>query len=268
MAKGHLAPIEITVLGSGTSTGIPSIGCNCEVCLSDKPENKRLRSSIYIDHPSQKILVDCSSDFRQQALRYKMPRIDAVLLTHDHADHIGGIDDIRNYNFIQKEPIDFYASSATLATVRKRFGYIFEPTQIGGGLPQIRLHPVAGEKPFQLGDLEILPVPLKHGVLDIFGFRIGRRFAYLTDCSTVPEKSMAWLEGLDTLVVDALRPEPHSTHFSLDEALEFSRKVKPRQTWFTHMAHKLEHFATNAALPPEAQLLRDGQIFKVEACRL
>jgi len=295
--------MRITVLGTGTSVGVPVIGCRCEVCRSTAPENNRLRSSVYIEHAGGKLLVDCSTDFRQQALRYRIPRVDAVILTHNHADHINGIDDLRSFNFVQRSPIDLYATADVLHTIRHRYEYAFNPTQLGGGVPRLNLHEIdlankagdlrletggtekqAGdlrletggtktEKPtayslqptaFFIGGLQIVPVPIKHGVLDILGYRIGRNFAYLTDCSAVPESSVALLEGIEILVLDALRPTPHSTHFSLSEALDFSQRIGPAQTWFTHITCKMEHFATNASLPPNAQLLHDGQVIEVE----
>jgi len=256
--------MRITVLGTGTSVGVPVIGCRCEVCRSTAPENNRLRSSVYIEHAGGKLLVDCSTDFRQQALRYRIPRVDAVILTHNHADHINGIDDLRSFNFVQRSPIDLYATADVLHTVRHRYEYAFSPTQIGGGVPRLNLQEIDPARPFFIGGLRIVPVPIKHGVLDILGYRIGRNFAYLTDCSAVPESSVPLLEGIEILVLDALRPTPHSTHFSLSEALAFSQRIGPAQTWFTHITCKMEHFATNASLPPNAQLLHDGQVIEVE----
>ena len=259
--------MRITILGSGTSTGIPVIGCTCATCASTAPENNRLRASIYIEHPSVKFMVDCSLDFRQQALRHRIPRIDAVILTHDHADHIGGFDDLRGYNFLQRGPIDIYGAPDVLKTVRERYAYCFRPAlQIGGGLPQLNLIEIEPGKAFQLGDLEILPVPIKHGLLDIVGYRIGKTFAYLTDCSYVPETSVPMVDSIENLIVGALRPTPHETHFSLPEALEFSRSIRAGKTWFTHITDHLEYFATNAELPSDAQLVYDGQVIEVETC--
>ncbi len=255
--------MKITILGSGTSTGVPVIGCDCPVCRSDAPENKRLRSSIYVENGDDKILIDCSSDFRQQALRAKLPRIDAVFLTHDHADHINGIDDLRLFNFIQRNPIDLYAREDVVETVKRRYEYCFNPRQLGGGVPQLNLRPLLPGETVQLKSTAIQAIPIKHGILDIFGFRIGKRFAYLTDCSEVPESSVELLEGVEVLVVDALRKTPHSTHFSLSEALDFSRRIQPRQTWFTHIACRMDHFETNEELPDDAQLLYDGQVIEV-----
>lgn len=255
--------MRITFLGTGTSVGVPMIGCDCATCNDPRPENKRLRTSVYIEHPGGAFLIDCSTDFRQQALTHRMPHIDALLITHDHADHINGIDDLRGYNHMQKGPIDIYAAASVLETLTHRYAYCFNPTQIGGGVPQLNLRQISGGEPFELNGLTITPVPAKHGILDILGYRLGPRFAYMTDCSEVPGSSVELLQGVEVLVVNALRHTPHPTHFTLDQALEFSRRIAPKQTWFTHMTCHLEHFATNAALPPETQLLHDGQVIEL-----
>jgi phosphoribosyl 1,2-cyclic phosphate phosphodiesterase len=255
--------MRITILGSGTSVGVPMVGCDCPTCRSSAPENKRLRCSVYVEHPGGKFLIDCSTDFREQALRYKMPRIDALLVTHPHADHINGIDDLRVYNFRQEGAIPVFCHNSTLQVLETRFDYCFNPIQIGGGLPHLDLREITPGQAFHLDGLEVMPIALKHGVLDVLGFRLGSRFAYLTDCSEVPQASLEQVRGVDVLVVDALRHTPHDTHFCLEEALAFSRKVGAAQTWFTHISCYLEHFETNAMLPPEAQLLRDGQVLEI-----
>jgi phosphoribosyl 1,2-cyclic phosphate phosphodiesterase len=258
--------MRITVLGTGTSTGIPAIGCRCDVCRSDRPENQRLRCSLYVeDDGGAKFLVDCSTDLRQQALRYGIARVDAVLMTHDHGDHINGIDDLRAYNFLQDREIDVYGDAGVIKTFRSRFAYCFNPPQLGGGVPRLSLHPIEAGQRLHLEGLEVTPIRIKHGKLDILGYRLGSAFAYLTDCSGVPDESMPLLEGVRVLVVGALRPTPHPTHFSLDEALALSRRVAPEQTWFTHITCRMEHFATNASLPPDARLLHDGQVIEIPA---
>lgn len=254
--------MRITVLGSGTSTGVPVIGCDCPVCQSHIPENKRLRCSLYVEHPRVRFLVDCSTDFRQQALRYGIRHVDAVIFTHNHADHINGLDELRVFNHRQGAAINIYADAGVVDTILKRFDYCFSPPQIGGGVPVLNLIEITPSKSFNMNGIEVVPVPIKHGVLDILGFRIGN-FAYLTDCSNVPDSSLPLLQGVKVLVVDGLRRRCHSTHFSLDEALAFSRLVNPTQTWFTHIADEMEHFETNASLPPNAQLLHDGQVIEL-----
>ncbi|MBN1867880.1 MBL fold metallo-hydrolase [Candidatus Sumerlaeota bacterium] len=258
--------MRITVLGSGTSTGVPTIGCGCEVCRSDKPENRRLRSSLYVENGADAFLVDCSTDFREQALRHRLPRVDAVLMTHDHADHLNGIDDLRIFNFLQSGAIDVLGEEEVLETIRRRFDYCFSPKQIGGGVPQLNLRRIEPDKPFSLCGVEILPLRIKHGILDILGFRIGSRFAYLTDCSGAVERTIEALRGIEILIVGALRPSPtHPTHFTLGQALDFRSQIGARQTWFTHLGCQMgDHFQTNASLPADAQLLHDGQIIEID----
>ncbi|HUT23665.1 MAG TPA: MBL fold metallo-hydrolase [Sumerlaeia bacterium] len=255
--------MRIRVLGSGTSTGVPAVGCECPVCRSRAPENKRLRSSILVERAGRGILVDCSTDFRQQALLYGLDRIDAVLMTHDHADHINGIDDLRPLCAASDRPVPVYGDETVLETFRRRFRYCFHPPQTGGGVPNLDLRPIEPAVPFLVDGLEVVPAPVKHGVLDILGFRLGPDLAYLTDCSAVPDSSLALLRGVKVLIVDALRPKPHPTHFGLGQALEFSRRLRPEQTWFTHISCRLEHFAANASLPSDAQLLHDGQVIEI-----
>ena len=257
--------MRITVLGSGTSTGVPTIGCRCEVCRSGKPENRRSRSGIYVETREGCFLVDCSTDFREQALRHRLERVDAVLMTHDHADHLNGIDDLRIFNFIQKTPIDLFGEGEVLETIRRRFAYCFTPKQIGGGVPNLRLLPIEPYLGFTLCGVEILPLRIKHGILDILGFRIGSRLAYLTDCSDAPDRTIDAIREIEVLVVGALRHSPrHPTHYCLDQALELRSKVQAQQTWITHIGCKMgDHFETNASLPRDAQLLYDGQIIEI-----
>ncbi len=207
--------------------------------------------------------MDASTDFRQQALRHRIHQVDSLLVTHDHADHTNGFDDLRAINFLQKKPIEVYAQANVLETLQQRFAYCFNPVQKGGGVPQLNMHTLDPGKSIIIDGLEITPIPIKHGILEIFGYRFGSDFAYLSDCNEVPESSMPLFEGVRVLVVDALRHRQHSTHFNLEQALEFSQRVAPEQTWFTHMTCKLEHFATNASLPANAQLLHDNQIIEI-----
>lgn len=259
---GDLSEMKITILGSGTSMGVPTLTCDCDVCLSEDPHDKRLRSGVWIQAHGKSILIDVSIDFRQQALANRINDVDAVLITHTHSDHVLGIDDLRIYNMRYKKRIDFYGSSEHLDEIRRRFDYSFNPTQLGGGVPQIDLSPV--DAPFDLLGLRVVPIPAKHGDLDVFGYRIGA-FGYVTDASYVSDESVDLLRGVDTLIINALKRTSHSTHFSLPEALEISQRVGARQTWFVHMCHDLGHAETNAGLPDDAQLAYDGLSFEADS---
>jgi phosphoribosyl 1,2-cyclic phosphate phosphodiesterase len=239
------------------------IGCDCATCRSDDPRDRRLRPSIFIETDDRRrLLVDAGPDLRTQALTHKINGIDAIFFTHGHADHILGLDDVRRYNYLQHRPMPLYADAATISDIRKAFSYAFDPkTEKGGGLPQ--LVTVAIEGPFCVGRQELIPVPLFHGRRPILGLRAGG-FAYLTDCSAIPESSNALLHGLDVLVIDALRDRPHPTHFTLDEAVAVSRSLAPKRTLFTHMCHDLPHAATCARLPPTMELAYDGLV--IECC--
>lgn len=252
--------MRVTVLGSGTSHGVPMIGCACATCHSDDPRDRRLRPSIYVQADDGfAVLVDTGTDLRQQALTHGVVRVDAILFTHSHADHIMGLDEVRRFNAIQRAAIPAYADAGAAADIRRTFHYIFAPPdQQGGGVPQVDLHTIDGGV-FAIGPLRITPVPLWHGTRPILGFRIGR-FAYLTDCNRIPDQSWALLDGLDVLVLDALRRRPHPTHFSVDEALLVVERLKPRQTYLTHICHDLPHAATNATLPPGVELAYDGLV--------
>ena len=263
--------MRVTVLGSGTSHGVPSIGCDCAVCRSTDPHDRRTRPSILIqlngDTPSafgnrvRSILVDTSTDLREQALANDVRRVDAVLFTHTHADHIFGLDDVRRYNQMQQEAIPCYADSETVRNLRRIFAYIFQaPRQRGGGLPQLALFEIGGE--FTLGGADIVPVPLLHGVLPVLGFRIGA-FAYLTDCNRIPDSSWPLLDGVRTIIVDALRHKPHSTHFSVAEAVDVVRRLGADRAYFTHICHDLPHAATNASLPAGMELAYDGLVLDI-----
>ena len=255
--------MRVTFLGTGTSTGIPVIGCTCKTCRSTDLKDKRRRPSIYIqfdEGPS--ILVDASPDLRDQALQYRIERVDLILLTHSHADHVLGLDDVRIYNFRQRGSIPCQGDKRTLRDVRRMFAYVFDPeTPKGGGIPQLNLFPVTG--PFSFSQRTFIPVPLKHGTLPILGYRVGA-FAYLTDCNEIPESSLAQLNQLDVLVLDALRHRPHSTHFSLDEAIQMAVRIGARQTYFTHMTHDLLHADTCKSLPSDITLAYDGLVVEVD----
>ena len=233
------------------------IGCDCGVCRSSDPRDARLRPSIYLTFDDDvRVLVDTTPDLRAQALRHDIRRVDAILFTHSHADHVMGLDEVRRYNMLSRRSMPVYADARTLADLRRTFAYIFESTAPkGGGVPDLRLWPIAG--PFSLGRQDVLPLPIRHGPWQILGFRFGR-FAYLTDCNGIPDSSLAQLTGLDVLVLDALRHRPHPTHFTLAEAVAMAGQIGARQTYFTHIAHELGHAATCAALPDGMALAHDG----------
>jgi phosphoribosyl 1,2-cyclic phosphate phosphodiesterase len=250
----------ITFLGTGTSHGVPMIGCTCATCVSADPRDTRLRPSIYIQSAGARVLVDAGPDLRQQALVHRISRVDAILFTHGHADHILGIDDVRRFNALMQGPMPCYGDAATLADIRATFGYVFAPPAAkGGGLPQLDLREISG--PFTVADLDILPVPLFHGDRPILGFRFGN-VAYLTDCNRLADAAWEMLTGLDVLVLDALRDRPHPTHFSLSEAIDAARRIGATRTFFTHMCHDLAHESTNARLPPGMALAHDGLVLE------
>jgi phosphoribosyl 1,2-cyclic phosphate phosphodiesterase len=264
--------LRVTLLGTGTSSGVPAIGCDCAVCRSTDPRDRRMRPSILIDLGNgadgsrvagavRFVLVDTSTDLRAQALANDVRRVDAILFTHAHADHVFGIDEVRRYNAMQRASIPIMAAPDTLAEIRDTFAYIFKPPpSFGGGVP--KLVPFAIGGPFSLGGLEIVPVPLMHGPTPILGFRVGA-FAYLTDCNEIPPASWPLLDGVRTLVLDALREKPHSTHFNVAEALDVVARLRPERTYFTHIAHELGHEATCARLPAGVELAYDGQMLEI-----
>jgi phosphoribosyl 1,2-cyclic phosphate phosphodiesterase len=254
---------RLTFLGSGTSHGVPMIGCTCDVCRSPDPHDRRLRPSVYLEvEGGPAVLVDTSTDLRQQALAYDVSRVDAILVTHSHADHVMGMDEVRRFNVLNGGTIPLYAAPPTARELRRIFQYVFEPpAQTGGGIPQIELREIAG--PFRIGALEVQPVPLMHGTLPILGFRFGS-VAYLTDASTIPDESWRLLEGIEVLVLNALRHRAHPTHFSLSEAVAIAERLGPRQAWFTHVCHDLPHAVTNRSLPAGMALAHDGLRVPVE----
>jgi phosphoribosyl 1,2-cyclic phosphate phosphodiesterase len=253
--------LKITFLGTGTSHGVPMIGCDCATCRSTDPRDRRLRPSIYVEaDDGTRILVDAGPDLRAQALTHDIRRVDAVLFTHGHADHILGIDELRRFNALQKSAMRCFGDGVTLNEIREMFRYVFNPaTPKGGGVPDLELIPIDGT--FTVGGQQVVPVPLLHGQRPILGFRFGA-FAYLTDCSAIPETSWPLVGGVDVLVIDALRKRPHPTHFSVDEALQASRRIAARRTYFTHMCHDLPHAATCAELPSGVQLAYDGLVLQ------
>lgn len=253
--------MRVTFLGTGTSHGVPMIGCDCATCRSIDPRDNRLRPSVLVDAGGARILIDAGPDLRLQALRHRIDRLDAVLFTHGHADHVLGIDELRRYNHMQHAAIPCYGDARTLGDIRQTFSYVFDPnTPKGGGVPDLDLHTIEG--PFQACGVDVQPVPVWHGERPILGFRIGP-FAYLTDCSRLDDRAWPMLADLEVVVLDALRERPHPTHFSLAQAIDAARRIGARQTCFTHMCHDLPHEATNAKLPDGMSLAYDGQVLSL-----
>ena len=262
-------PLTVTLLGTGTSTGVPVLGCGCAVCTSEDPRDARLRTSAHVvahtDAGDVHLQIDTGPDFRQQALRYGVTEVDALLVTHEHFDHVVGLDDLRPFFFRNKAPIPVYAQPSTAETLRAMFRYIFDRTYPGASL--LDLCPVSG--PFLAASrrhaaarVGVTPVPALHGRADVLGFRTGA-FAYLTDVNALPEASVRLLDGVETLVLDGLRPERHPTHFSFAEAAEAAARVGARETWLVHVTHGALHAEADAMLPAGVRLAYDGLVLEV-----
>lgn len=248
--------MRLTFLGTGTSTGVPTITCGCKVCTSTDPHDQRTRPSLLVEFDGRVVLIDTTPDFRQQALREKMDRLDAVVFTHGHADHVLGLDDTRVFYFREQIPLPIWADQRSMETLRTIFAYIFNGSYKYGGVGKLDPHLIDG--PFELWGLRMIPVPALHGDSPVLGFRFGQA-AYVTDFSTIPETSLPLLEGLDVLILDALRHKPHPTHSNIEQSLALVKRLKPRQALFTHIAHELGHAETNTLLPPHVRLAYDGQ---------
>jgi phosphoribosyl 1,2-cyclic phosphate phosphodiesterase len=261
--------LRITFLGSGTSHGVPMIGCRCDVCLSTDPRDKRLRPSVFVTlDDGTAILIDTSADFRAQALTHDITHIDAVLFTHSHADHVFGLDELRRYNVLQREAIPLFADERTLKDLRRIFDYAFKHSE-GGHEYVPRLQPFLIGGAFTLrsnadgGSMTVVPVPILHGARTILGYRLGS-FAYLTDCSGIPEPSYALLAGVELLVIGALRDKPHPSHFTVAEAIDAATRIGASRVYFTHMNHDLGHVETCARLPAGIQLAYDGLVVRTD----
>lgn len=254
--------MRVTFLGTGTSTGVPVVGCHCRVCTSTNPYDQRLRQSVLLETHGQHGLIDTTPDLRLQLLRHPIPRLDFILFTHSHSDHLMGLDDIRPFNFRQREPLDAYANPFTARAVRRAFSYIWDlSTQIGGGKPQLDLHEIDG--PFNHGEIAITPLPVTHGDWTILGFRIGN-FAYITDTNGIPPDTMELLRGVEVLALDGLRPAPsHPTHFTIGQALTCAQQIGARETWLIHLAHEVMHEEVEATLPEGVRLAYDGLVLEV-----
>ncbi len=249
--------VEFTFLGTGTSQGVPIIGCDCEVCQSENPRDQRLRSSLLVKAGGATVVIDTGPDFRQQCLRAGVQTLDAVVFTHEHKDHVAGLDDIRPFNFRSRKDMPVYATERVQAALHREFRYIFEADY--PGVPRVQLHRIA-EDPFVIGEATWWPLPVLHHRLPVLGFRIGG-LAYITDANQLSELTLKRLEGVDVLVLNALRRESHLSHFTLEEALELASKIGARQTYFTHISHQLGfHESVNAELPEGVALAHDGLV--------
>jgi len=253
--------MEITVLGTGTSQGVPVVACECAVCRSIDPRDKRLRTSVIIQNGHTTVAIDAGPDFRQQMLREKVKSLHAVVITHSHKDHIGGLDDVRAFNWIQKRPMDVYATSEVLKVVKNEFSYAFEEDKYPG-VPQINLHTIDSE-PFCVNDLEFIPLKALHYKLPVLGFRVGD-FSYLTDANYIAPEELEKMRGSKVIILNALRKEKHISHFNLEEAIALVRELKPEKAYFTHISHQMGfHAEVEKELPENIHLAFDGLKFKV-----
>lgn len=254
--------MEIEILGSGTSMGVPMVGCVCRVCRSADPRDKRLRTSAFIKLNGVHILIDTSIDYRQQMLRTGVMRLDAVIFTHHHVDHILGLDDLRSFNILHRAAIPLYGLEETLANIRRIFTYAFSGAPTLSDVPRLSLQ-VLDNRPFSIQGVEVLPIPLWHGEMPVLGFRIGN-FAYCTDVSRIPEASYERLQGLEVLILGALRYKPHPTHFTIAEAVREAQKIGAGITYFTHLSHGVLHAEAEAQLPGNVRLAYDGLKIEVK----
>ncbi len=253
--------MKITVLGSGTSQGVPVIACPCPVCASPHEKDKRLRASILLETDSTSLVVDAGPDFRQQMLRAGVKKLDAILITHSHKDHIAGLDDVRSFNYLSGKPMPIYASQRDQDEIRKEFSYAFSENPYPG-VPEYELRQLS-TNPFRQGDIAIQPIPLLHMHLKVYGFRF-ENFAYLTDVNHIPDESFELLEGVEIIIIDALRKTPHLSHFNLKQAIDVARQLQVKQAFFTHISHLMGfHDKVQAELPKNMYLAWDGLSLKV-----
>ena len=252
--------MRLTFLGTGTSCGVPTIGCRCYTCTSKDPHDKRLRCSALVETETTRVLIDCGPDFRQQIMEQPFRKINGILITHAHYDHMGGMDDIRPY--CQFGEINVYADPVARKGLLQMLPYCFEEHRYPG-VPAIQLHEIHKHIPFQIGDLEILPIEVMHHDLPILGYRIGK-LAYITDMKTIDEGELDYLQDIDTLIVNALREKPHHSHQTLAEAVDFAKRIGARQTWLIHSSHDIgRHEEVNASLPSDIQMAYDGQVIEI-----
>lgn len=253
--------MKITFLGTGTSQGVPVIACRCPVCISEDPRDKRLRSSVLIEHQDIKVVIDSGPDFRQQMLRAKVDHLDGLVFTHEHKDHIAGMDDIRAYNYVHKQKVNVFATHRVQEALRREFPYIFEDFKYPG-VPEVEMHTIDGN-PFKIRDLELIPVEVLHYRLPVLGFRVGD-FTYITDANSITEKEMEKIRGSRIVVINALRREPHVSHFNLEEALDILKAANPGKAYLTHISHQLgKHQEVNAELPKGIECAYDGLTLEV-----
>lgn len=261
--------MKIRVLGTGTSTGVPVPGCQCSVCQSTDPYNERLRCSVYIESDcGQGLLIDTTPDLRQQALRYSISRVDGVLFTHSHADHVFGLDDLRCFTFGRAAPLSVYADEATSADLRHKFDYVFasKTTYEGGSPPRLQLKNIEHYRPIEVCGLEVNPLSIMHGSMPTLGFRVGP-FAYLTDCSEIPKRSKEQLQGLEVLIIDGLRDRPHKTHFTQEQAVREVEQLRPKKSYLTHISHEIDHHEANRKIQKltalSVELAYDGLLIEL-----
>lgn len=254
--------IKVTFLGTGTSQGVPVIGCQCEVCKSDNTKDKRLRSSILIETEDTNVVIDTGPDFRQQMLREKVSKLDAVLFTHEHKDHTAGLDDIRAFNFLQKKDMPLYGTAKVLNQLKNEFAYIFAEKRYPG-IPQVELHEITKDKSFCIGKLKIMPIEVFHYRLPVLAFRI-EDFTYITDANYIASEEMAKIYGSKVLVVNALQKDKHISHYNLEEAIALAQHIKAEKTYFTHISHKMGlHSQVSKGLPHNIEIAYDGLSFVV-----
>lgn len=256
--------MRVTILGTGTSTGVPMIGCRCDVCTSPDPRDRRLRTSTLIETPNGNILIDAGPDMRQQLLAREVRSLHGVILTHHHQDHIGGVDDLRPLNYRMGSAITLYGLPQTLSALQERYHYAFAATSGGSSRPNLTLESITAWREFMVADTPIIPLPITHGSLDILGFRIGK-FAYITDASHISNEVCRAIHGVDTLIINALRDEPHPMHLSFDQALQYITQIAPRRAYLVHLTHDVRHADLLPRLPAHVQPAYDGLMLEVPA---
>lgn len=253
--------MKITFLGSGTSQGVPVIACHCKVCTSLNPKDQRLRSSILIESQEKTIVIDTGPDFRQQMLRAKVDKLDAVVFTHSHKDHIAGLDDVRAFNYKQQTAMDIYANQQVQEALKREFYYVFSDFKYPG-IPLLQIHDI-DVAPFSIGDITLLPIEVMHYKMPVLGFRI-KDFTYITDAKTISEQEKEKIKGTRVLVINALQKEKHISHFTLEEAISFAKEIDAEQTYFTHISHRMgTHYEVSQELPSKIALAYDGLSFEI-----